>query len=263
MSALLGGGFMRTRLAFVLSVSFISVGVFAADPLPRAKPETVGMSSERLARIGEALRGDVEKGRLPGAVVAVARKGKLVYYQSFGYLDKDAGTKMQNDAIFSVASMTKPMVAVGALTLLERGQLAIDEPVGTYLPPLSKMQVAVLKANDGGAGFATGAAGARAARARGAGRHLPAAALEDAGRGAEGERRRRRIRHGGGAAPGHDPGPDAPHLRDHLRRSRRDPGAQALPRLLERCRNRDDGQGVHRQARLAAPAPSTRFLQRS
>jgi CubicO group peptidase (beta-lactamase class C family) len=149
---------MRTRIAFVLSVSFISVGVFAADPLPRAKPETVGMSSERLARIGEALRADVEKGRLPGAVVAVARKGKLVYYQSFGYLDKDAGTKMQNDAIFSIASMTKPMVAVGALTLLERGQLAIDEPVGTYLPPLSKMQVAVLKANDGGAGFDTVAA---------------------------------------------------------------------------------------------------------
>jgi len=65
---------------------------------------------------------------------------------------------MQNDAIFSIASMTKPMVAVGALTLLERGQLAIDEPVGTYLPPLSKMQVAVLKANDGGAGFDTVAA---------------------------------------------------------------------------------------------------------
>jgi CubicO group peptidase (beta-lactamase class C family) len=116
------------------------------------------MSSERLGRIGEALRADVEKGRLPGAVVAVARKGKLVYYQSFGYLDKDAGTKMHNDAIFSIASMTKPIVAVGALTLLERGQLAIDEPVGTYLPPLSKMQVAVLKSNDGGPGFDTVAA---------------------------------------------------------------------------------------------------------
>src|SRR5262249_53212007 len=153
-----GGGPMRGRVALILSVSFFSVAAFAADPLPRAKPETVGMSSERLARIGEALRADVEKGRLPGAVVAVARKGKLVYYQSFGYLDKDAGTKMQNDAIFSIASMTKPIVAVGALTLLERGQLAVDEPVGTYLPPLSKMQVAVLKSNDGGAGFDTVAA---------------------------------------------------------------------------------------------------------
>jgi len=141
------------RSVFILIGFFTAFVAFAADPLPRAKPETVGMSSERLARIGEALRADVEKDRLPGAVVAVARKGKLVYYQSFGYLDKDAGTKMQNDAIFSIASMTKPMVAVGALTLLERGQIAIDEPVGTYLPQLSKMQVAVLKSSDGGSGF--------------------------------------------------------------------------------------------------------------
>ena len=148
---------MRSRsIAFIFSISLIWAGIlsaFGADPLPRAKPESVGMSSERLGRIGEALRADVEKGRLPGAVLAVARKGKLVYYQSFGYLDKDAGTKMHNDAIFSIASMTKPIVAVGALTLFERGQLQIDEPVGTYLPQLSKMQVAVLKANDGGPGF--------------------------------------------------------------------------------------------------------------
>jgi CubicO group peptidase (beta-lactamase class C family) len=143
---------------------FIVIGVvttffaFAADPLPRAKPEQVGMSSERLGRIGEALRADVEKGRLPGAVVAVARKGKLVYYQAFGYLDKDAGTKVTPDAIFSIASMTKPIVAVGALTLFERGQLQIDEPVGAYLPQLSKMQVAVLKSSDGGSGFDTVAA---------------------------------------------------------------------------------------------------------
>jgi CubicO group peptidase (beta-lactamase class C family) len=149
---------MRAQVAFLLSVSFISAGAFAADPLPRAKPETVGMSSERLGRIGAALRADVEKGRLPGAVVAVARKGKLVYYQAFGYLDKDAGTKMTPDAIFSIASMTKPIVAVGALTLLEHGQIQIDEPVGTYLPQLSKMQVAVLKSADGGAGFDTVAA---------------------------------------------------------------------------------------------------------
>src|SRR5262245_40377284 len=154
----LGGGPMRARLVFVLSVSFPSLGTFAADPLPRAKPESVGMSSERLGRIGEALRADVEKGRLPGAVVAVARKGKLVYYQSFGYLDKDAGTKMHNDAIFSIASMTKPIVAVGALTLFERGQLQIDEPVAAHLPQFSKMQVAVLKSADGGAGFDTVAA---------------------------------------------------------------------------------------------------------
>ena len=146
------------------SVVFTLVGLFttfiawAADPLPRAKPESVGMSSERLGRIAELLRADIEKGRLPGAVVAVARKGKLVYYQAYGYLDKDAGTKMSTDAIFSIASMTKPMVAVGALTLFERGQVQIDDPVASYLPQFGKMQVAVLKSNDGAPGFDTAAA---------------------------------------------------------------------------------------------------------
>jgi CubicO group peptidase (beta-lactamase class C family) len=153
---------MHSRLAVVFASLFVvlssSFSASAADPLPRAKPESVGMSSERLARIGEALRADIERGRLPGAVIAVARRGKLVYYQAYGYLDKDAGTKMTPDAIFSIASMTKPVVAVGALTLFERGLLQIDDPVSTYLPQFSKMQVAVLKANDGGAGFDTVAA---------------------------------------------------------------------------------------------------------
>ena len=150
---------MRTRLALIfaalVAALFTSLPALAADPLPRATPESVGMSSERLARIGDVLRADIDKGRLPGAVIAVARRGKLVYYQAFGYLDKDAGTKMTTDAIFSIASMTKPMVAVGALELYERGQLKLDEPVSTYLPQLAKMQVAMLKSNDAAQGFDT------------------------------------------------------------------------------------------------------------
>jgi CubicO group peptidase (beta-lactamase class C family) len=150
---------MHTRLVSALAALLVVLPALAADPLPRAKPESVGMSSERLARIGEALRADIEKGRLPGAVIAVARRGKLVYYQAFGFLDKDAGTKMTTDAIFSIASMTKPVVAVGALTLYERGQVQIDDPVSAYLPQFAKMQVAVLRANDAGApGFDTVAA---------------------------------------------------------------------------------------------------------
>ena len=150
---------MRSRLAAAaVSAVFVSIAVpaFAADPLPRAKPEQVGMSSQRLARIGEVLNADIEKGRLPGAVVAIARKGKLVHLQSYGYLDKSAGTKMTNDAIFSIASMTKPVVAVGALQLFEQGRVQIDEPLSKYFPQFSKMQVAVLKGgNDGAPGFET------------------------------------------------------------------------------------------------------------
>src|SRR3954471_23678587 len=144
------------RLAFVsVAVLAAASSTWAADPLPRAKPESVGMSSERLARIASVINADIQKGRLPGAVIAVARKGKLVYYQAFGYLDKDAGTKMTTDAIFSIASMTKPMVAVGALELYERGSLKLEEPVATYLPPLAKVQVAALKQNDAGQAFDT------------------------------------------------------------------------------------------------------------
>src|SRR3954468_22107681 len=143
---------MRNCQLFALAF-IVSLPALAADPLPRAKPESVGMSSERLARIGEVLRADVDKGRLPGAVVAVARKGKLVYFQAFGYLDKDTGTKMTTDAIFSIASMTKPMVTVGALELYEHGQLKLDEPVATYLPQLAKVQVAAFKSDDGAQGY--------------------------------------------------------------------------------------------------------------
>jgi CubicO group peptidase (beta-lactamase class C family) len=140
-----------TRVGLIV-LSVVSISAYAASadyPLPRAKPESVGMSSERLERIAQVINADIQKGRLPGAVIAIARKGKLVYYQAFGDLDKDAGTKMTTDAIFSIASMTKPMVAVGALELYERGQLKLDEPVGSYLPQLAKPQVGVLKPGDG------------------------------------------------------------------------------------------------------------------
>lgn len=151
---------MRSRLAAAaVSASFASFAAslaLAADPLPRAKPEQVGMSSQRLARIGQVLNADIEKGRLPGAVVAVARKGKLVHLQSYGYLDKSAGTKMTDDAIFSIASMTKPIVAVGALQLFEQGRVQIDEPIANTFPQFSKMQVAQLKSpSDGAPGFDT------------------------------------------------------------------------------------------------------------
>jgi len=116
----------------------------AADPLPRATPESVGMSSQRLALIGKAVNAEIARDRLPGAVLMIARRDKLVYSETFGYLDKAAGTKMRDDAIFSIASMTKPMVAVGALQLYEQGKLLMDEPLSKYFPNFDKMQVAVM-----------------------------------------------------------------------------------------------------------------------
>jgi CubicO group peptidase (beta-lactamase class C family) len=118
----------------------------AADPLPRAKPETVGISSERLALIGKQINAEIARDQLPGAVLAIARRGKLVHFEAYGYLDKAAGVPMRTDAIFNLASMTKPMAAVAALQLYEQGRLLIDDPVSKYLPKFANMQVAVMDA---------------------------------------------------------------------------------------------------------------------
>ena len=138
---------VTAALVFTLVVSAPTTEAAAVDPLPRARPEAVGLSTPKLAIIGDTLRADVANGRIPGAVVAIARKGKLVYFEAFGYADRAAGTPMTTDAIFNIASMTKPMVASAALMLYEQGRVLMDDPVSTYLPAFATMRVAVLNAD--------------------------------------------------------------------------------------------------------------------
>jgi CubicO group peptidase (beta-lactamase class C family) len=135
---------LKNFLVALPIAAFVSVAALAADPLPRAKPESVGMSSQRLEMIAKTIRADIEGGRIPGAVVAIARKGKLVYFEAFGYTDKTAGAPMTTDAIFNIASMTKPMVTAAALMLYEEGRVLMDDPISKYLPQFSKMQVATM-----------------------------------------------------------------------------------------------------------------------
>jgi CubicO group peptidase (beta-lactamase class C family) len=111
-----------------------STAAFAEDALPRAKPEEDGLSAERLARIDSVLKADIEAGRIPGAVIAIARHGKLVKLDAYGFRDKQAKVAMTTDTIFNIASMTKPMTTVGALTLYEQGKLLIDDPLSKYFP---------------------------------------------------------------------------------------------------------------------------------
>jgi CubicO group peptidase (beta-lactamase class C family) len=133
-------------LGILITISMLSLTAHAADrdPLPRGKPEDVGMSSGRLAEIRKVLNADIAAGRLPGAVLAIARRGKLVYFEAFGFRDKGAGVPMTTDTIFNVASMTKPMTTVAALTLYEKGKLSIGDPVAMYLPKLGDLRVAVM-----------------------------------------------------------------------------------------------------------------------
>ena len=124
-----------------------STTAFAQDPLPRAKPEEAGFSSERLSRIGATIKADVDAGRIPGAVIAIARHGKLVMFDAYGYRDKAANAPMTTDTIFNIASMTKPMTAVGALMLYEQGKLLINDPIAKYFPKFADLRVAARDAN--------------------------------------------------------------------------------------------------------------------
>src|SRR3954466_2176508 len=134
--------------ASALCLAAACATAFAEDPLPRAKPEEVGLSGERLARIGETLKADIDAGRIPGAVIAIARRGKLVALDAWGWRDKAANIPMTTDTIFNIASMTKPMTSVGALMLVEQGKLLIDDPLAKYFPKFADMRVAVRDAGE-------------------------------------------------------------------------------------------------------------------
>ncbi|MEP7312237.1 MAG: serine hydrolase domain-containing protein [Pseudomonadota bacterium] len=118
--------------------------IAVADGLPMTgKPESVGLSSQRLQRITSTFNADVATGRIPGAVVLVARRGKTAYLQAVGFQDRDKQLPMQRDSIFRIASMTKPVVAVAALMLMEEGKLALIDPVSRYLPEFKDLKVGV------------------------------------------------------------------------------------------------------------------------
>jgi CubicO group peptidase (beta-lactamase class C family) len=114
-----------------------------APCLPNASPEAVGLSSHRLQQVMDVLGAEVGAGRIPGAVIGIARHGKLAFLKATGFRDKQAGEPMGTDAIFPLASMTKPIVSVAAMTLVERGKLFLGDPVSEYLPQFADMKVAV------------------------------------------------------------------------------------------------------------------------
>jgi CubicO group peptidase (beta-lactamase class C family) len=112
--------------------------------LPRAEcPEQVGLSSARLERAAAVIRQDVERRLIPGAVLLIARFGRVGYAETFGFRDREAAAPMTLDAIFRVASMTKPLTSVAAMMLSEEGSLEIAAPVANYLPEFAEMTVGV------------------------------------------------------------------------------------------------------------------------
>ena len=116
-------------LAFCLSTA-----AFAGDLATVGNPEGLGFSAVRLQRIGSWYRARVDAGQFPGAVVAIARNGKLAYLEAVGFQDNARTIPMKPNAIFWIASMTKPVTSTAAMMLVEEGKLELDAPVSQYLP---------------------------------------------------------------------------------------------------------------------------------
>lgn len=135
------------KLIKFLAAAAVTAGLTSAvhaapQPLPPTTPEQAGFSAEGLKRIDDFFAREIAENRVPGAVVGIARDGKLVSLKAYGLRDKAKGLPMQTDSIFGLASMTKPMVAVGILALTQQGRLPLFSPLAGYFPGFADMKVA-------------------------------------------------------------------------------------------------------------------------
>ena len=141
----------RIALAFALmSVAFASAARAENGILPMAsKPEEVGLSSMQLKRLEEVTQKHIDEGLVPGAVMLVARRGKVAWVSTLGKRDVAAGDPMKFDSIFRIYSMTKPIVSVALMQMVEEGRLQVSDPVAKFLPEIGKMKVGTEKMVEG------------------------------------------------------------------------------------------------------------------
>src|SRR3954462_13319839 len=136
---------MKAFMMAATVVAGIAANAANAAPLPEAKPDEAGFSQQGLTRLDDFFAREISAKRVPGAVVAIARDGKLVHFKAYGQLDPTKGTPMPPDAVFALASMTKPMAAVAGLTLMEQGRLPLQAKVADYYPAFADMKVGAVQ----------------------------------------------------------------------------------------------------------------------
>lgn len=132
------------RVIIGLAFCLLTFSFAGAKDVPTAKPESVGMSSERLAIINDIMKRHIDAGDIQGAVTLIARRGKIVHYEAHGLLDVESKTPMKKDSLFVMWSSTKPILGVAAMMMIEEGRFRPSDPVSMYIPEFKDMQVAVL-----------------------------------------------------------------------------------------------------------------------
>ena len=134
--------FRETKiLLLILALSFSSSSL--GNDLPTAAPESVGISSERLGRMSEAMQRYIDREQLAGTVSLIARKGKVVHFESQGWKSKETDEEMTDDTIFFIMSMTKPIVSTALMMLYEEGHFLLTDPITNWIPEISGKQVVV------------------------------------------------------------------------------------------------------------------------
>jgi len=139
-------GQIRKLIPVLLGIFLLNLLAVAQD-LPAAKPESVGLSSDRLERIATVVQHDIDDKRIAGAVTLVVRHGKVAWFKAQGMSDREASKAMPPDAMFRICSMTKPITSVAVMMLYEEGQFLLDDPVSKYLPEFKNPKVLVKPAN--------------------------------------------------------------------------------------------------------------------
>ena len=130
-------------LAVTVGLRSAAVDLPEMDGVPTAEPETVGMSSERLERLDRVMQGYIDRNEVAGVVTLVARRGKVVHFSALGERDAESGAPMTHDAIFRIASMTKPIASTALMMLYEEGRFQLRDPIAKWLPEFADMQVAL------------------------------------------------------------------------------------------------------------------------
>jgi CubicO group peptidase (beta-lactamase class C family) len=136
----------RRVIPVLLGILVLNLTALAQD-IPAAKPESVGLSSDRLERIATAVQRDVDDKRIAGAVTLVVRHGKVAWFKAQGMSDREAAKAMPTDAMFRICSMTKPITSVAVMMLYEEGKFLLDDPVSKYLPEFKNPRVLVKPAS--------------------------------------------------------------------------------------------------------------------
>jgi CubicO group peptidase (beta-lactamase class C family) len=148
---------MKTASLCALLLTVVLTVPATTASTPTAKPEDVGLSSERLQRVIQMIDRHIAAGDLAGAVTIVARKGKVVHHSARGVMDLQSKQPMANDSMFRIASMTKPVVGVAIMMLVEEGKVHLNDPIARYIPQFRDMKVAVARPAAGGRGAGAGA----------------------------------------------------------------------------------------------------------